>query len=95
MTCASCAARIQKKLNRLDGVTATVNFAIETARGTFPATVNTGEPPELMTPHVAVVSAAMRFGREPVPLKINGPIASYRHNHAIEFNHLTSLGVKV
>ena len=27
MTCASCAARIEKKLNRLEGVTATVNFA--------------------------------------------------------------------
>ena len=31
MTCASCAARIERKLNRLDGVTATVNFATETA----------------------------------------------------------------
>ena len=27
MTCASCAARVEKKLNRLDGVTATVNYA--------------------------------------------------------------------
>ncbi|HEX9354148.1 MAG TPA: heavy metal-associated domain-containing protein, partial [Streptosporangiaceae bacterium] len=32
MTCASCAARVEKKLNKLDGVTATVNFATETAR---------------------------------------------------------------
>ena len=39
MTCASCAARIERKLNRLDGVSATVNLAIETARVTFPATV--------------------------------------------------------
>jgi Cu+-exporting ATPase len=31
MTCASCAARIEKKLNRLDGVAATVNFATEKA----------------------------------------------------------------
>jgi Cu+-exporting ATPase len=31
MTCASCAARIEKKLNKIDGVTATVNFATETA----------------------------------------------------------------
>jgi Cu+-exporting ATPase len=31
MTCASCAARIEKKLNRLDGVAATVNFATERA----------------------------------------------------------------
>ncbi len=32
MTCASCAARIEKKLNRMDGVAATVNFATEKAR---------------------------------------------------------------
>ena len=31
MTCAACAARIEKKLNRLDGVTATVNYATERA----------------------------------------------------------------
>jgi Cu+-exporting ATPase len=31
MTCASCASRIEKRLNRLDGVTATVNYATETA----------------------------------------------------------------
>jgi Cu+-exporting ATPase len=31
MTCASCAARIEKKLNRMDGVRASVNFATETA----------------------------------------------------------------
>ncbi|MFE9504644.1 heavy metal translocating P-type ATPase [Streptomyces anthocyanicus] len=32
MTCASCAARVEKKLNRMDGVTATVNFATEKAK---------------------------------------------------------------
>ena len=37
MTCASCAARIEKRLNKLDGVTAAVNFATEQARVTFPA----------------------------------------------------------
>ncbi len=31
MTCASCAARIEKKLNRMDGVSATVNYATEKA----------------------------------------------------------------
>jgi P-type Cu+ transporter len=35
MTCASCAARIEKKLNRLDGVTATVNYATEKARVSY------------------------------------------------------------
>jgi P-type Cu+ transporter len=43
MTCASCAARIEKKLNKLDGVTATVNFATQTARVSFPATVSAGQ----------------------------------------------------
>ena len=32
MTCAWCAARIEKKLNKLEGVTATVNFATEKAQ---------------------------------------------------------------
>ncbi|MEU1439571.1 heavy metal translocating P-type ATPase [Streptomyces sp. NPDC005786] len=35
MTCASCAARVEKKLNRMDGVTATVNYATEKARVAF------------------------------------------------------------
>ncbi len=35
MTCASCAARIEKKLNKLDGVTATVNYATEKAKVTY------------------------------------------------------------
>jgi Cu+-exporting ATPase len=35
MTCASCAARIEKKLNRMDGVTATVNYATEKAKVTY------------------------------------------------------------
>ncbi len=34
MTCASCAARIEKKLNRLEGVSATVNYATEKAKVT-------------------------------------------------------------
>ncbi len=32
MTCAACASRIERKLNKLDGVTATVNYATEKAR---------------------------------------------------------------
>src|SRR3712207_8739172 len=35
MTCASCAARVEKKLNRMDGVTATVNYATEKAKVSF------------------------------------------------------------
>jgi Cu+-exporting ATPase len=37
MTCAACANRIEKKLNRLDGVTATVNYATEKAKATVAA----------------------------------------------------------
>ena len=36
MTCASCAARIEKKLNRMDGVEASVNYATERARVVLP-----------------------------------------------------------
>ena len=43
MTCASCAARIEKKLSKLDGVTATVNFATEKARVSFPAAGSPGD----------------------------------------------------
>ncbi|GAA1282580.1 carbonate dehydratase [Planotetraspora silvatica] len=35
MTCASCATRIERKLNKLDGVTASVNYATEKAKVTF------------------------------------------------------------
>ncbi|MBX5448124.1 MAG: copper-translocating P-type ATPase, partial [Acidothermus cellulolyticus] len=59
MTCASCAARIEKKLNRLDGVRASVNFATEKAQVTFdPARVT---PADL----VATVEAAGYRARLP------------------------------
>ncbi|MER7836538.1 heavy metal translocating P-type ATPase [Streptomyces sp. NPDC096040] len=43
MTCASCAARVEKKLNRMDGVTATVNYATEKARVTYPEGVHVAD----------------------------------------------------
>jgi Cu+-exporting ATPase len=51
MTCASCAARVEKRLNKLDGVSATVNFATEQAKVHYPDTVS---PDEL----IAQVAAA-------------------------------------
>ncbi|WP_026820865.1 heavy metal translocating P-type ATPase [Arthrobacter castelli] len=39
MTCASCANRIEKRLNKLDGVTASVNYATEKAKVTFGADI--------------------------------------------------------
>jgi Cu+-exporting ATPase len=40
MTCASCAARIEKKLNKLDGVSATVNYATEKAKVSYTEAVD-------------------------------------------------------
>ena len=41
MTCASCANRIERKLNKIDGVTATVNYATEKARVDFDDGIST------------------------------------------------------
>ena len=60
MTCASCAARVEKKLNKLDGVTATVNFATEKAAVSFPSTVT---PDDL----IAVVERTGYTAALPVP----------------------------
>lgn len=60
MTCASCAMRIEKKLNRLDGVTATVNYATEKAEVTFPA----GADPQRL---VETVEAAGYTAKLPEP----------------------------
>lgn len=43
MTCASCANRIERKLNKLDGVTATVNYATEKASVQHTADVSTDD----------------------------------------------------
>ncbi|MEW9533950.1 heavy metal translocating P-type ATPase [Microbispora sp. NPDC049125] len=65
MTCASCAGRIERKLNKLDGVNATVNFATEKAKVTFPGSL---DPHEL----VAVVEQAGYGAALPEPPK-GGP----------------------
>ena len=43
MTCASCANRVERKLNKLDGVSATVNYATEKARVEYATEVSTAE----------------------------------------------------
>ena len=60
MTCASCAARIEKKLNKLQGVSATVNYATEKAKVSFPATLT---PADL----VGVVEATGYTASVPAP----------------------------
>jgi Cu+-exporting ATPase len=60
MTCASCAMRIEKKLNKLDGVTATVNYATEKAKVTY----DDGVAPDDL---VATVEKAGYTARLPEP----------------------------
>lgn len=43
MTCASCAARVEKKLNRMDGVAATVNYATEKAKVSYGGEVDVAD----------------------------------------------------
>ncbi|GAA2926650.1 heavy metal translocating P-type ATPase [Streptomyces thioluteus] len=43
MTCASCAARVEKRLNRMAGVTATVNYATEKARVSYGSGVSVAD----------------------------------------------------
>jgi Cu+-exporting ATPase len=43
MTCASCANRIERKLNKLEGVTASVNYATESARVEFSPRVSVAD----------------------------------------------------
>jgi P-type Cu+ transporter len=62
MTCASCAARIERKLNKLDGVEATVNFATEQA------TVRT-EPPIELGRLIDAVESAGYSAREAGPAR--------------------------
>ena len=50
MTCASCANRVQRKLNKLDGVTASVNYATEKAHVDAPANM---DPQELIDTIIA------------------------------------------
>ncbi|MFJ9798190.1 heavy metal translocating P-type ATPase, partial [Streptomyces sp. NPDC101145] len=60
MTCASCAARIEKKLNRMDGVEATVNYATEKAKVTFADGVSVEDL-------IATVEATGYTARPPAP----------------------------
>ncbi|MGC4964332.1 heavy metal translocating P-type ATPase [Gordonia sp. DT101] len=68
MTCASCANRIERKLNKLDGVSATVNYATEQAHVEFPSTLDS-------TDLVTVVRGA-GYDATPVPAPGDRPDAA-------------------
>jgi Cu+-exporting ATPase len=72
MTCASCAARIERTLNKVEGVEATVNFATETASVTYDATL---VEPELL------VGAVERIGYHAHPREDHHADAHAAHEH--------------
>ncbi|MEU4653653.1 heavy metal translocating P-type ATPase [Streptomyces sp. NPDC023723] len=76
MTCASCAARVEKKLNRMDGVTATVNYATEKARISHPA--GTGIADLIATVERTGYTAEEPPPPEPAPEPSAGPAAAPR-----------------
>ncbi|MFE1856740.1 heavy metal translocating P-type ATPase [Streptomyces sp. NPDC059489] len=69
MTCASCAARVEKKLNRIDGVTATVNFATEKAKIAYPAGIQVADL-------IATVVKTGYTAEEPPPPQPEQPAAA-------------------
>jgi P-type Cu+ transporter len=79
MTCASCANRIERGLNKVDGVTATVNYATERATVEYdPVTV---EPEQLIGAVEAAGYSAQLPGSEPVAAgeADEDPTAPLRH----------------
>ena len=80
MTCASCAMRIEKRLNKLDGVSATVNYATERAKVTAPD----GVTPDVLVAEVeaAGYSAVVpRLTTDPVPATGASPSPSEDDGH--------------
>ena len=78
MTCASCVARIERKLNKLEGVEATVNFATEHATVRHDPTVSVDDI-------VAAVEAAGYHARPVAPAT---DIGGHHHHDRGDHDHL-------
>ncbi len=78
MTCSSCANRIERKLNKIDGVTASVNYATEKAKVTFPDSVSTDDL--LATVEAAGYTAALP---DPEAAEDPDPLRTLRHRLVI------------
>ncbi|MFG2132310.1 heavy metal translocating P-type ATPase [Streptomyces sp. NPDC048751] len=72
MTCASCAARVEKKLNRMEGVTATVNYATEKAKVSYP-------PGTEVADLIATVVKTGYTAEEPEPPREEAPAGDQGH----------------
>src|SRR5829696_6136047 len=79
MTCASCANRIERRLNKVDGVIATVNFATE--RATVQYEAGTVEPEQLIGAVEAAGYSAQLPASEAAPAAedVQDPTAPLRH----------------
>jgi len=73
MTCASCATRIAKRLSKLDGVEASVNYATEHATVEVPE----GTPPGELIAQVEAIGYSAR-----VPAPIGAPAVDHGHDAA-------------
>ena len=77
MTCASCANRIERNLNKLDGVTASVNYATERATVDYDAAAV--DPDELIAAvEAAGYQAALPAAEQPEHVEAEDPTASLR-----------------
>jgi cation transport ATPase len=89
MTCASCAARIEKKLNRMPGVSATVNYATESAHVALPE----GTPVEAA---MATVEATGYTAHVPQPPQAPADLTDARTNSdAVQDAEVRSLGQRL
>ncbi|MGA6157208.1 heavy metal translocating P-type ATPase [Stenotrophomonas sp. NPDC087984] len=95
MTCASCAARVEKKLNRMEGVTATVNFATEKAKVSYADGVGVADL-------IATVEKTGYTAEEPLPPAPStggeaesGPVAADGESVPLRQRLLVSLALSV
>ncbi|MBF4561851.1 copper-translocating P-type ATPase [Microbacterium sp. VKM Ac-2870] len=77
MTCASCVARVEKRLERLEGVSASVNLATESARVDYPREVDTG----------ALVAAVREAGYDAHVRQHSGRPVPEAHEHGAGHVH--------
>ena len=97
MTCASCVGRVERKLGKLDGVEATVNLPLESARVTVPEGVtdeqilqtvdSAGYKARLIRPAGAARAAAGRERSNPAAHPEHGSSAERGPNRAAEDQH--------
>ena len=90
MTCASCANRIERKLNKLDGVTATVNYATEKAAVDYDPEV--AAPDDLLRAVEAAGYQAVLPTAEPEP---NGTTGEYDETAALRRRLIASAALSV